>query len=134
MLPLITTIRIDWSDLDSYEHVNNVSIIRFLQSARVTFWERSGLYESFEKHKKGPILVSTKCDFKKELHYPGTVTIHTKVSRIGNSSFQLHHFLQNESDDLCAEGFDTAVCYNFNTKEKYTIPDALRDFMKQHLE
>lgn len=30
-------LRIDWSDLDGYGHVNNVSIIKYLQSARVNF-------------------------------------------------------------------------------------------------
>lgn len=41
--PLEIKLRIDWSDLDVYEHINNVNIICYLQSAQVNIWEKSGL-------------------------------------------------------------------------------------------
>ena len=36
-------LRIDWSDLDMYKHVNNLTFMRFMQSGRVKFWETTGL-------------------------------------------------------------------------------------------
>ena len=55
-----------------YRHVNNLTFIRFLQSGRVNFWEAAGLSKLFSESHKGAILVSTHCDFKKSLFYPGT--------------------------------------------------------------
>ena len=42
---LSVELRIDWSDLDTYKHVNNVMFMKYQQSGRVNFWEASGLYE-----------------------------------------------------------------------------------------
>lgn len=80
-------LRIDWSDLDMYKHVNNLNFMKFMQSGRVLFWEMTGLSSSFEKTRKGPMLVSSHCDFRKSLHYPGNAIVKTKLGFLKNSSF-----------------------------------------------
>ena len=129
---LSLTLRIDWRDLDTYEHVNNISIMRYLQSARVQFWEKGGWVTSYNNFKIGHILVSTKCDFKKALFYPGTVMIKTHVAFVKNSSFGLHHQLFDAQDNLCAESHDVAVCYDFNTEQSIRIPEELRALMEPY--
>ena len=77
-------LRIDWSDLDMYKHVNNISFMRYMQSGRVNFWEASGIYEMYENSNMGTMLVSTHCDFKKSLYYPGKAIVKTnRRSRTG---------------------------------------------------
>lgn len=124
--PLALKLRIDWSDLDVYEHVNNVNIVRYLQSARVNVWEQSGLYKSYKETNRGPMLVSSKVDFKKSLFYPSTITIKSRVGFIKNSSFSLEHFIINEQGDLCTTAVDVIVCFDFNTEKTYRIPEVLR--------
>ena len=122
-------LRIDWSEMDTYQHVNNVNFMKYMQSARVQFWEVSGLTKLYEETKKGPMLVSTKCDFKHPLFFPGNVTIKTKVEFIKNTSFGLYHRLYNAKGILCAEGHDVAVCFDFNVDKTFSIPDELRNIM-----
>ncbi len=122
-------LRIDWSEMDTYQHVNNVNFMKYMQSARVQFWEVSGLTKLYEETKKGPMLVSTKCDFKHPLFFPGNVTIKTKVEFIKNTSFGLYHRLYNDKGILCAEGHDVAVCFDFNVDKTFSIPDELRNIM-----
>lgn len=122
-------LRIDWSDLDMYQHVNNLTFIRFLQSGRVNFWEATGLGVLYEKTNRGPMLVSTHCDFKKSLQYPGKAIVKTKLAYLKNSSFGLDHLILNENNEVCAEGRDVAVCYDFNTESTYAIPEDLREIM-----
>lgn len=124
-------LRIDWSDLDMYQHVNNLTFVRFMQSGRVNFWEATGLGELFLKTNRGPILVSTHCDFKKSLHYPGKAIIKTRLAYLKNSSFGLDHLILNENNEVCAEGRDVAACYDFNTNETYPIPEDLRAVMNK---
>ncbi|SDS47848.1 acyl-CoA thioesterase [Gramella sp. MAR_2010_147] len=119
-------IRIDWSDLDMYEHVNNVSYMRYLQSGRVNFWEASGIHEFYQNSNQGTMLVSTKCDFNKSLYYPGRAIIKTKLDFIGNTSFGLKHIILNENDEICAEGNDVVVCFDFDKNETFPVPDWLR--------
>lgn len=119
-------LRIDWSEMDTYQHVNNVNFMKYMQSARVQFWDVTGLAKLHAETKKGPMLVSTQCDFKHPLFFPGNVLIKTKVEFIKNSSFGLHHKLYNDEGTLCAEGHDVAVCFDFNTDKTFLITEELR--------
>lgn len=130
--PLEIELRIVWSDLDVYEHVNNVNIIRYLQSARVNIWELSGLYKSYKETNQGPMLVSSKVDFKKSLFYPGTITIKSRVGSIKSSSFSLEHIILNAQGEICIEAKDVAVCFDFTTEKTYQIPDNLRTIFNSY--
>lgn len=120
-------LRIDWSDLDMYKHVNNISFMRYMQSGRVNFWEASGIHEMYENSNMGTMLVSTHCDFKKSLYYPGKAIVKTKLDFIKNSSFGLKHLILNGANEVCAEGKDVAVCYDFDKDETFRIPEDLRE-------
>ncbi len=122
-------LRIDWSEMDTYQHVNNVNFMKYMQSARVQFWEVTGLAKLYAETKRGPMLVSTKCDFKNPLFFPGNVEIKTKVEFLKNSSFGLYHKLYNDKGVLCAEGHDVAVCFDFNTDKTFLITEELRESM-----
>lgn len=119
-------LRIDWGDLDMYEHVNNVSYMRYLQSGRVNFWEASGIHEFYRNSNQGTMLVSTKCDFKRSLNYPGKAVVKTKLDFIGNKSFGLKHLILDEKGEVCAEGTDVVVCFDFDKNETFPVPDWLR--------
>jgi len=110
-----------------YEHVNNVSYMRFLQSGRFNFWEASGIHEFYKSSNQGTMLVSTKCDFKRPLFYPGNAIIKTKLDFIGNKSFGLKHIILNEDDEVCAEGIDVVVCFDFEVKKTISIPKWMRE-------
>lgn len=125
-------LRIDWSEMDTYQHVNNVMFMKYLQSGRVNFWEASGLQKMHTETQRGPMLVSTHCDFRKPLFYPGNILVKTKVAFIKNTSFGLDHVILNEKGELCAEGHDVAVCFDFNTNETFKISEGLRETMNQY--
>ena len=124
-------LRIDFSDLDMYKHVNNLTFIRFLQSGRVNFWEATGLATLFSETNKGAILVSTHCDFKKSLFYPGKAIVKTKLAYIKNSSFGLDQLILNEKGEVCAEGRDIAVFFDFSKDKSLPIPTDLRESMQR---
>ena len=124
-------LRIDWSDLDMYKHVNNISFMRYMQSGRVNFWEASGIYEMYENSNMGTMLVSTHCDFKKSLYYPGKAIVKTKLDFIKNSSFGLKHLILDEANEICAEGKDVVVCYDFAKDKTFRIPEDLREKLSE---
>lgn len=124
-------LRIDWSDLDMYKHVNNISFMRYMQSGRVNFWEASGIYEMYENSNMGTMLVSTHCDFKKSLYYPGKAIVKTRLDFIKNSSFGLKHLILDEANEICAEGKDVVVCYDFEKDKTFRIPEDLREKLSE---
>ncbi|MDN3595598.1 acyl-CoA thioesterase [Zunongwangia endophytica] len=132
MFKLELKLRIDWSDLDMYRHVNNLSFMRFMQSGRVNLWEATGLHKMYTESKKGAMLVSTHCDFKKTLHYPGNVLIKTRIAEIGTKSFKIEHHILNDNQEICAIGKDVAVFYNFKEEQTNAIPDDLRAILNRY--
>jgi acyl-CoA thioester hydrolase len=125
--PLKLKLRIDWSEMDLFGHVNNVSFFKYMQAARVNYWEVLGLSHMFEKTKMGPILASSQCDFKRPLFYPGNIVIQSGVESIGETSFCILHQILNEKAEIVAEGKDVVVLFDFNTNKKMSIPDSIRE-------
>ncbi len=129
--PITTVLRLDWSELDIFGHINNVAYFKYMQASRITYWERVGLSAIDGTEGIGPMLASTKCDFKKPLHYPGNITVQASIVHTGRTSFQIHHRVLDNAGALCAEGFDVVVLFDYTTSSKVEIPDALRRAIQQ---
>lgn len=89
-------LRIDWSEMDLFGHVNNVAFMKYIQAARVNYWESIGLTQIHTSLNKGPMLAQTTCTFLQPLYYPGQISIETSLAFIKNSSFGLTHRILNE--------------------------------------
>jgi acyl-CoA thioester hydrolase len=127
--PIKLHLRLDWSEMDLFGHINNVMYFKFIQASRVNYWEHVGFLNRYFKEKIGPILVSTGCQFSKPLFYPDNITIEVRVEFIKNTSIGLHHRILNGKNELCAEAHDVIVLYNFAKNEKVIIPMELKEAM-----
>ena len=123
-------LRIDWSDLDMFGHVNNVSYFKFIQASRVNYWQHHGIDVTQKPEPIGMMLASCTCKFLKPLFFPGDVTIAVSLDFIKNTSFGLRHELLNNQNELVAEAHDVAVMFDFSKNEKTLIPDEMRKLME----
>lgn len=119
-------LRLDWSELDLFGHINNVSYFKYLQASRLTYWEQLGLTNWYQEKGIGPLLASTRCEFRRPLHYPGHITVRVWVMEMRNTSFSLYHQILNGGGELAAEGFDVVVLFDYRRNEKFLLPAALR--------
>ena len=117
--------RIDWSALDLFGHVNNVAVSRFFQAARIAFMDSIGL-RVFPGIRLGPILAHTDVDFRRQLHFPGSVRVHTRLKRIGNASITLEHALLDDGGLLAASSTETIVYFDFEHGKSLRVPDEIR--------
>jgi acyl-CoA thioester hydrolase len=125
--PVKLPIRLDWSEMDLFGHINNVAYFKYVQASRVNYWELTGLAAGFSETRIGPILLSTGCNFIKPLFYPGNIIVEARMEFIKNTSFGIHHHILNEQGELVAEAHDIIVNFNFNTNEKTPISAAFRN-------
>lgn len=114
-------LRIDWSEQDIFNHVNNVAFAKYMQASRVNLMEALGIMETYAKQKIGFMVAASSIIYRKPLNYPGQIEIETKVHEIKNTSFLIKHQIFNEANDLCAEGEDVIVYFDFNRNEKLTL-------------
>ena len=127
IFPSKLELRIDWSEMDLFGHVNNVMYFKYIQASRVNYWEISGLVKAFDEGKIGPILANTTCRFIRPLHYPGKITIQAEIEFMKNTSFGIHHQILNEANEIAAEAHDVIVYFDFNKNEKTELPIAFRE-------
>lgn len=126
-LPAVLELRLDWSEMDLFGHINNVMYMKYIQASRVNYWDQVSLMRFFEKDKTGPVLLSTSCRFIKPLHYPGNITVRAGVEFMKNSSFGIHHQIFNQQNEICAEAHDVIVMFDFAKNEKVNISEELRE-------
>ncbi len=124
--PIKLELRIDWSEIDLFGHVNNLAIFKYVQAARVNYMEIIGLMQMQTEIKMGPILASATCQFRKPLFYPGQVIIYSKVDTIKSTSFHLQHEIKNDDGEIVAEAHDIIVMYDFERKHKLNIPEEIK--------
>lgn len=124
-------IRIDWSEMDLFGHVNNVMYFKYIQASRVNYWEQTGIGKDFSTTGIAPILASAKCDFILPLHYPGEVTLNVRMDFIKTTSFGFEHQLINHEGQVVAKAHDIMVMYDFNKNEKIPFPAEIKQFIEQ---
>ncbi len=120
-------LRIDWSEIDLFGHVNNLAVMKYVQSARVCYLEGIGLMQSQAETRMGPILASTSCQFRKPLFYPGQVTVRSGVDYIKNTSFRIQHLICDDKNEVAAEAQDILVFFDYCRNVKLGIPKEIRD-------
>ncbi|MGB0176639.1 MAG: acyl-CoA thioesterase [Owenweeksia sp.] len=126
-------IKLDWSEQDLFGHINNVSFFKYIQAARVNFWKESGVWKNTnQRPDKGPLLASTYCDFKKPLHYPGSLDVYSSTGEVRNSGFEIIHQLKDEKGGLVATGRDVAVYFDYLKGAKTALSEEIKENLKQY--
>lgn len=124
--PIILTLRVDWSEMDLFGHINNVMYAKYIQSARVNFVEKVGIMKMLEEDKVGFMLASSALEYKRPLYYPDNIRIETTVSFIKTTSFGLQHQIFSGKGELSTIGTDILVMYDFITNQKTPVPEQIK--------
>ena len=78
----IIQIPVQWGDMDAYQHVNNIRYLRWIESARVRYFEEYMNNEPIEKADVGPILAWQDAKYIFPMTYPDTAHIGYRVTEI----------------------------------------------------
>ncbi len=119
-------VSVRYNDLDPLGHVNNAAMAIFLEQARCELI--TPMLKARSRH-LDMVLASTKLDYLKELHYPGSVDIGTVATRIGTKSFTLAHGVFQ--DGGCA-GTGSCVMVVFDLEKRVSLapPDDVRNLVE----
>lgn len=124
-LPLIPPVDLDvrWGDMDAFQHVNNTVYLRWCESARLVFFETTGLIRSQKETGIGPILASIQCRFRSPVLYPDTIQVRTYLTRLGDQDFELRHELYSQAQNKrVAEVQERGVIFDYHRQMKADFP------------
>ena len=111
------------SDTDQQGHVNHAVLATFFETGRI------GLFSGGEGGSPEPdaivMVVSLLMRFHRELSYPGTVDIGTRLKRIGRTSFTVEQAIFR-GEALIATAEATFVLVDERTRRPRPISDGLR--------
>src|SRR5512135_2035364 len=80
------TMPVRWGDMDAMGHVNNTVYFRYMESARIAWFDQ--LRIRTDPVGTGPILVAVSCSFRRPVVYPADVEVRTYAGQPGRSSFE----------------------------------------------
>jgi acyl-CoA thioester hydrolase len=122
-------IPIRWGDMDAMGHVNNTVYFRYMEQARISWFDGLGVRPS--PRGEGPVIINASCTFMKQLVYPGDVEVRTYAGKVGNSSFEtwLEMRPSYDPETVYAEGAAKVVWVDFDRGKSTALPEKIRQIV-----
>jgi acyl-CoA thioester hydrolase len=126
--PVTVELPVQWGDMDSFGHVNNVVYLRWFESARIAYFERAGILERMATERVGPILARQTIDYRLPLQYPDALRVATTVIRLGKTSFTMGLRMRSRAQGraIAAEGESVVVMMDYRAGRKIQLWEELR--------
>ena len=121
-----------WGDCDMFGHVNNVQFVRYYESGRLDYFHRLLELGTGPEVVNSLIIADIHVSFLRQIHHPCALEVGSRISRLGNSSFDFEAAIFATGED---EPYSTAtaacVWFNFRDNHSTAIPQAERETIKQ---
>ncbi len=122
---------LSWGDMDMHGHINNIWFFRFIENARIAYYEAIGKYEYEKETGSGFILASTTCKFKSSLSYPDVVVTGARIEKIlEDRAIMSYRMISQTHDRIAAEAEATLVSFDHSKKSKCSFSEVLKQRIK----
>jgi len=128
------------SDTDAMGHVNNARYLTYVEIARVAYYEQvTGNPLPIGAHgaEEGMILAEIRMTYRSPAFYGETITVETRVERIGRTSFAMVHRMTAPESRygparLIAVAESVLVSYDYPQEHPIPVPDEWRAAMSRY--
>jgi acyl-CoA thioester hydrolase len=122
----IERIPIRWGDMDAMGHVNNTLYFRYMEQARIAWFDRL-VPEAEAWHSTGIVIASASCNYRRAMTYPGVVEVRLYVGPPGGASVPTTYELRVDDDPVpYADGAAVVVFIDMRTQKSKRIPEDIR--------
>ena len=126
--PIILKQAVAWGDMDAYGHVNNTTYYRYMESARILYFDALDIFST----DIFTVVASNQCQYLKPVFYPDTLSVATRIEELRNSALRMSYILWSEKQQaVIAQGEAVIVCVDKINMNKTSIPETLRSKMKE---
>lgn len=121
--PIVYEQKVAWGDMDAFGHVNNVQYYRYIESARIEYFDALNVFAEDIL----TVVASSQCKYLKPVFYPDQLKIYTRTEEMRNSAIRMHYVLWSvQQNQIVAEGEAVVVFVDKVAMKKASIPDVLR--------
>ena len=122
----VERIPIRWGDMDAMGHVNNTVYFRFMEQARISWFDRL-VPEDEAWQSTGIVIANASCNYKRAITYPGTVEVKLFVGTPGGASVPTYYELRVDEDPVpYADGAAVVVFIDMQSQKSKRIPEGIR--------
>ncbi len=122
-----TPVKVRFRDLDAFGHVNNAVYFTFMEMARVEYFAQLGILKPGEIPRPFFIIAEATCQFKAPIDMETSLIIQSRVSRLGNSSFDMEYrFVDEAGGTVLATGRTVQVTYDYTAGRSVSLPEEWR--------
>lgn len=126
--PVLMDLSIRWGDMDAFNHVNNVTYLRYFECARIAYFEALDIEEYASLSGIGPILGYTTCKFIFPLTYPDTLSVGARTVKIEVDRYHQEYVVYSPRHDrIAAKGTGVIVNYDYDKGEKAALPECIKN-------
>lgn len=112
-----------WGDMDAFAHVNNVMYYRYIESARIKYFNQLNLLS----YPVNTVVSSSQCRYLKPVFYPDTLYIGAKIVELRNSAFRMEYQLFSENQNAVVALAEAVVVFVDKAEGKKTqIPSDVK--------
>ena len=126
--PVIYEQNVAWGDMDAFGHVNNVNYYRYIESARIHYFQELNILEGDIY----TVIAHSSCKYLKPVIYPDQLKIAVTINEIRTSAFNMKYLIWSEKQqDFVAEAEAVVVCVDKVNFQKTAITHAVREKINQ---
>ncbi|MGE8541476.1 acyl-CoA thioesterase [Acinetobacter sp. ANC 3813] len=126
--PLVYEQNVAWGDMDAFGHVNNVQYYRYIESARICYFDELGILDQDVL----TVVASSQCKYLNPIFYPDHLKIGVRVEELRNSAVRMSYLIwSTQLQKAAAIGEAVIVCVDKVNMQKTAMPEIIREKIKQ---
>lgn len=116
---------IRWRDLDAFNHVNNSSVLTWLEETRIAWLAR--LPGDWTGPAARPVVAAIHVNYRRQIGWPGTALVVLTAGRVGTTSLTIGHRVVDAANReiLHADG-DVVMVWTAPDGRPVPLPDTVR--------
>src|SRR3954452_11075717 len=123
-----------WSDMDAYQHINNVAFLGYFEMARVNLFFEHPTHDAETGMRRGLVVHSHQITYKRSLEYDDErLGVQIWVSGIRAASFTCHYELFDHGI-LAVTGSTVLVPFDFSLNRPRRITPEEKEFLLSYTE
>ena len=121
-----------WSDMDAYQHINNVAFLGYFESARVSLFFEHPTHDEKTGMRRGLVVHSHEIQYRRPVVYDAEpLEVQVWVSGVRAASFRCHYELFDQGR-LAVTGSTVLVPFDFALERPRRITAEEKEFLARY--
>jgi acyl-CoA thioester hydrolase len=125
-------ITVRFADLDIHAHVNNAVYLTYLESARLGYYAKAGIWHPENGMHTGMVVAHIDIDYLAPLLFGQAIQVGLRLAQMGHKSFTLAYQIETSAGQTpLARGTSVMVTYDHQSGKSMPIPADWREKISQ---